>query len=344
MEAHEISDVELRRRAHGRLYEEFVRHDSMSLGLYVLPTGGVDPQLPHAEDEAYVVLRGRGRITVGEEVRDVGPGEMVIVTNEGIESLHPFAPKPRRFCIFEYVYFARPDSVVEGKDVYEVRTKIGAELARERSGVKAAIRSARGREWLRKGCKPNSVCGLAAGENHLSERSTRNPARLRGHRREPRPDSQLDLAPDGVCRAPALALGAVRFYRTFSPLPPVVRRRSEFLWHCPSARLAASLAQGRGDALLFKDLATLRTDAPPLAVTREQAAGVTWVRPEVVVEVEYAQVTADGSLRAPVFLRVRDVIPGSQDPRSMAIALTEVRLPRHRARLVHPSPDLHGPM
>jgi len=51
-------------------------------------------------------------------VRDVEPGEMVVITVDGIESLHPFPPKPRRFCVFEYVYFARPDSVVEGKNVY----------------------------------------------------------------------------------------------------------------------------------------------------------------------------------------------------------------------------------
>ncbi len=56
---------------------------------------------------------------------------MVVITVDGIESLHPFPPKPRRFCVFEYVYFARPDSVVEGKNVYEVRKRIGMELARE---------------------------------------------------------------------------------------------------------------------------------------------------------------------------------------------------------------------
>jgi amidophosphoribosyltransferase len=64
-------------------------------------------------------------------VRDVEPGEMIVVTKDGVESLRPFMPKPRRFCIFEYVYFARPDSMVEGKNVYEVRKRIGAELARE---------------------------------------------------------------------------------------------------------------------------------------------------------------------------------------------------------------------
>jgi mannose-6-phosphate isomerase-like protein (cupin superfamily) len=79
MEAHEIADVELRRRAHGRLYEEFVRRPSMSIGLYVLPAGGSDPQQPHAEDEAYLVLRGRARIRVGAEDREVGPGSVVFV-------------------------------------------------------------------------------------------------------------------------------------------------------------------------------------------------------------------------------------------------------------------------
>ncbi|MEQ9689664.1 MAG: amidophosphoribosyltransferase [Bauldia litoralis] len=64
-------------------------------------------------------------------VRDVEPGEMVIVTPEGIESLRPFDRRRSRFCIFEYVYFSRPDSVVNGRGVYEVRKRIGAELARE---------------------------------------------------------------------------------------------------------------------------------------------------------------------------------------------------------------------
>ena len=64
-------------------------------------------------------------------VRDVKPGEIVIVTEDGIESLFPFATPQSRFCIFEYVYFARPDSSVEGRGVYEIRKRIGAELARE---------------------------------------------------------------------------------------------------------------------------------------------------------------------------------------------------------------------
>ena len=64
-------------------------------------------------------------------VRDILPGEMVVITDEGIESLFPFMPQKSRFCIFEYVYFARPDSSVEGRGVYDVRKRIGSELARE---------------------------------------------------------------------------------------------------------------------------------------------------------------------------------------------------------------------
>ena len=70
-------------------------------------------------------------IVGAEFVRDVEPGEMVVLSKDGIESLHPFAQKPRKFCIFEYVYFARPDSNVEGRNVYEVRKHIGEQLADE---------------------------------------------------------------------------------------------------------------------------------------------------------------------------------------------------------------------
>jgi amidophosphoribosyltransferase len=64
-------------------------------------------------------------------VRDVEPGEVIVATKDGIESYHPFKRVPHRFCIFEYVYFARPDSTVEGRNVYEARKRIGEELARE---------------------------------------------------------------------------------------------------------------------------------------------------------------------------------------------------------------------
>jgi amidophosphoribosyltransferase len=84
-------------------------------------------------------------------VRDVEPGEVVIVSAGGVKSFKPFAPAPPAQCVFEHVYFARPDSYVFGESVNEVRTNLGRLLAREQpvdadvivpvpdSGVCAAI-------------------------------------------------------------------------------------------------------------------------------------------------------------------------------------------------------------
>jgi amidophosphoribosyltransferase len=66
-----------------------------------------------------------------EFVRDVEPGEIVVIDDAGVRSIRPFNRTRPRFCVFEYIYFARPDSVVEGTPVYEARKRIGAELARE---------------------------------------------------------------------------------------------------------------------------------------------------------------------------------------------------------------------
>ncbi|USI72168.1 amidophosphoribosyltransferase [Sphingomonas morindae] len=64
-------------------------------------------------------------------IRSVEPGEIVIVSEKGLRSHRPFAPVPPRPCIFEHVYFSRPDSIVDGTSVYSVRKRIGAELAAE---------------------------------------------------------------------------------------------------------------------------------------------------------------------------------------------------------------------
>jgi amidophosphoribosyltransferase len=64
-------------------------------------------------------------------IRDVKPGEMVVLDKTGVSSSFPFQNTSSRFCVFEYVYFARPDSFMEGRSVYEMRKKIGIELARE---------------------------------------------------------------------------------------------------------------------------------------------------------------------------------------------------------------------
>ncbi len=67
-----------------------------------------------------------------EFVREIEPGEMVVISEaEGLQSFHPFERAKPRFCIFEHVYFSRPDSILGGRSVYETRRQIGVELARE---------------------------------------------------------------------------------------------------------------------------------------------------------------------------------------------------------------------
>lgn len=79
MEAFELPDLLRRRAEQGAPYLEFIRTHDLSVGLYVLPAGGTDPQGPHTEDEVYHVLSGRGRIRVGTEDQAVGPGSTVFV-------------------------------------------------------------------------------------------------------------------------------------------------------------------------------------------------------------------------------------------------------------------------
>src|SRR5207245_11698411 len=79
MEAHEVTDLLEARRRRGEAYLEFLRVASMSCGLYELPRGGEDKQSVHAEDEVYYVVRGRARIRVRGEDREVRPGSVVLV-------------------------------------------------------------------------------------------------------------------------------------------------------------------------------------------------------------------------------------------------------------------------
>jgi amidophosphoribosyltransferase len=64
-------------------------------------------------------------------VRDIEHGEVVVISRDGIESLRPFPAAKARPCVFEYVYFAMPDSVVNGRSVYDVRKRMGERLAAE---------------------------------------------------------------------------------------------------------------------------------------------------------------------------------------------------------------------
>src|SRR5882724_11978062 len=95
------------------------------LGVRPLVLGRLGDAHIHASETCALDIIG------ADFVRDVEPGELVVIDAAGVHSQHPFGRRPRRFCIFEYIYFARPDSIVEGRGVYEARKRIGAELARE---------------------------------------------------------------------------------------------------------------------------------------------------------------------------------------------------------------------
>lgn len=88
-------------------------------------------QLP--EERAYVIASETCALDIigADFVRDVEPGELVILDQYGLSARQVFPKSARRFCIFEHIYFARPDSIVEGSSIYDARQRIGAELAKE---------------------------------------------------------------------------------------------------------------------------------------------------------------------------------------------------------------------
>jgi amidophosphoribosyltransferase len=114
---------------------------------------GIRPLVLGELDGCYILASETCALDVigAKFVRDIANGEVVVIDGEGVHSLRPFPPQAMRPCIFEYIYFARPDSVVHGRPVYDVRKQMGAQLAAESlvdadvvvpvpdSGVPAAI-------------------------------------------------------------------------------------------------------------------------------------------------------------------------------------------------------------
>ncbi len=94
---------------------------------------GVRPLVLGKLDKSHILCSETCALDIigAEYVRDIDPGEVVILTEQGVRSLWPFPKQNPRFCIFEYIYFARPDSNMEHRNVYEVRKAIGAQLAIE---------------------------------------------------------------------------------------------------------------------------------------------------------------------------------------------------------------------
>ncbi len=100
MDAFELADLEARREQSGNPYLEFITVPDLSVGLYVLAVGQPDRQQPHGEDEVYYVVSGAGRITVGDEVRDVRPGSTVFVAAKVPHRFHDITEDLTLFVAF----------------------------------------------------------------------------------------------------------------------------------------------------------------------------------------------------------------------------------------------------
>jgi mannose-6-phosphate isomerase-like protein (cupin superfamily) len=88
MQAFELAQLISQRADSNKLYLEFLKVPDLSMGLYVLPTGGVDPQSPHTEDEVYYVVSGRAQIKVADENRVVQTGSVVYVAKNVEHRFH----------------------------------------------------------------------------------------------------------------------------------------------------------------------------------------------------------------------------------------------------------------
>ncbi|MGO4570977.1 amidophosphoribosyltransferase [Microvirga sp. 2TAF3] len=133
------------RSRHGRVIDRFLEAIKQIEGAYSLVAltnkkligardpFGIRPLVLGELDGRYILTSETCALDIigARFVRDIENGEVVVISEEGIESFR-FAPEqPARPCIFEYIYFARPDSIVNGRSVYEVRKGMGRELARE---------------------------------------------------------------------------------------------------------------------------------------------------------------------------------------------------------------------
>jgi len=101
---------------------------------------GIRPLVLGKLDKSYILASETCALDIigAEFVREVENGEVIVITDDGIESHYPFPKQSPRPCIFEYIYFAMPHSVIGGKSVYEIRKQLGYELSKE-DNVKAEI-------------------------------------------------------------------------------------------------------------------------------------------------------------------------------------------------------------
>jgi mannose-6-phosphate isomerase-like protein (cupin superfamily) len=100
MDVVELAVIDRARRDAGELYQEFLRVPSMSVGLYVLEAGAEDPQTPHAQDEVYHVVSGRGAIRVGDVDHPVAAGSVVFVGKRVEHRFHSITERLELLVVF----------------------------------------------------------------------------------------------------------------------------------------------------------------------------------------------------------------------------------------------------
>jgi mannose-6-phosphate isomerase-like protein (cupin superfamily) len=88
MQAFELAPLLEAHKQSNKLYLEFLKVPDLSMGLYILPTGGTDPQSPHTEDEVYYVVSGKAQVLVADENRDVQSGSIVYVAKNVAHRFH----------------------------------------------------------------------------------------------------------------------------------------------------------------------------------------------------------------------------------------------------------------
>lgn len=100
MDVFTLPELSARQAASGAPWLEVLRVSDLSVGLYVLPAGGTDHQLPHTEDEVYVVLAGRSLFTAADETRDIGPGDTIFVAAGVPHRFHAITETLRLVVVF----------------------------------------------------------------------------------------------------------------------------------------------------------------------------------------------------------------------------------------------------
>lgn len=107
MDVFTLDELTAETRRSGQRFHEFLRVDALSSGMYILPGGGKDDQVPHREDEIYVVNRGTGQIQVGGETQPVGPGSVIFVAANVEHRFFDFADDLEILVIFAPAYSGR---------------------------------------------------------------------------------------------------------------------------------------------------------------------------------------------------------------------------------------------